>query len=236
MKYCAPQWCVLLIHICSRIHKIFDCSQILLSGCYMQWSTPWKQQLTTVNPYSRFGYYIYIHICYVIMKHWTTLFLGDISTGIWNSRLGESRIWDQKWSWVPWDSDPRLTVLAPQQQTHNYNKHLVMGPRQLPDIKTGWPIDCQLTLTLTLSLPKTEMSQLLRLCKSFMPNLKFLNLGDVRQLTTSSFFIGILKQRGTSGSLHTLNIIGQLTKYWVPASQPTDTSVIHWLQFWPKQA
>jgi hypothetical protein len=42
-----------------------------------------------------------------------TLFLGDINTGTWPSRLGESRIWDSKiWSWVPWDSDLRMTSLA----------------------------------------------------------------------------------------------------------------------------
>jgi hypothetical protein len=44
---------------------------------------------------------------------WVTLFLGDINTGTWPSRLGESRIWDSKlWSWVPRASDPRLTALA----------------------------------------------------------------------------------------------------------------------------
>jgi hypothetical protein len=42
-----------------------------------------------------------------------TLFVVYINTGIWPSRLGESRIWDSKiWSWVPRDSDPRMTVLA----------------------------------------------------------------------------------------------------------------------------
>jgi hypothetical protein len=40
----------------------------------------------------------------------TTLFLGDINTGSCPSRLGESRIWHRKmWSWVPRDSDLRLT-------------------------------------------------------------------------------------------------------------------------------
>jgi hypothetical protein len=38
---------------------------------------------------------------------------GDINTGTWPSRLGESQIWDSKmWSWVPWDSNLRMTVLA----------------------------------------------------------------------------------------------------------------------------
>jgi hypothetical protein len=42
-----------------------------------------------------------------------TLFLGDINTGTWPSRLGESRIWDSKtWSRVPRESDLRMTALA----------------------------------------------------------------------------------------------------------------------------
>jgi hypothetical protein len=42
-----------------------------------------------------------------------TLFLGDINTGTWPSRLGGSRIWESKmWSWVPRDSDLRMTALA----------------------------------------------------------------------------------------------------------------------------
>jgi hypothetical protein len=44
---------------------------------------------------------------------WVNLFLGDINTGTWPSRLGESRIWDSKmWSWVPRDSGPRMTAVA----------------------------------------------------------------------------------------------------------------------------
>jgi hypothetical protein len=62
-----------------------------------------------------------------------------INTGTWPSRLRESRIWDSKmWSWIPKDSDPRMTALArtsshckrqtrpivrkgtPHQQTRNY--------------------------------------------------------------------------------------------------------------------
>jgi hypothetical protein len=45
--------------------------------------------------------------------NWATLYLGDISTGSWPSRQVESRIWGSKiWSWVPWDSDLRMTALA----------------------------------------------------------------------------------------------------------------------------
>jgi hypothetical protein len=45
--------------------------------------------------------------------HWATLFLGDINTGTWPSRLGESPIWDRKiWSRVPPNLDPRMTALA----------------------------------------------------------------------------------------------------------------------------
>jgi hypothetical protein len=45
--------------------------------------------------------------------NWATLFRGDIHTGIWPSRFGGSRIWDsQMWSWVPWESDLKMTTLA----------------------------------------------------------------------------------------------------------------------------
>jgi hypothetical protein len=45
--------------------------------------------------------------------NWPTLFLRDINTRTWPSRLGESRIWDSKiWSWVPRYSDLRMTALA----------------------------------------------------------------------------------------------------------------------------
>jgi hypothetical protein len=53
-----------------------------------------------------------------------TMFLRDINTGTWPSRLGESRIWDSKiWSWIPRDSDLRMTALARtvsncERQTH----------------------------------------------------------------------------------------------------------------------
>jgi hypothetical protein len=41
------------------------------------------------------------------------LFLGDINTGTWPYRLGESRIWNIKIrSWVLRDSDPRMTALT----------------------------------------------------------------------------------------------------------------------------
>jgi hypothetical protein len=43
--------------------------------------------------------------------NWATLFPDYINTGTWPSRLGESRIWDSRiWSWVPRDSDSRLTA------------------------------------------------------------------------------------------------------------------------------
>jgi hypothetical protein len=46
-------------------------------------------------------------------ERFMTLFLGDISTGTWPSRLGEFRMWDSKmWSWSPRDSDLRMTELA----------------------------------------------------------------------------------------------------------------------------
>jgi hypothetical protein len=70
--------------------------------------------------------------------NWTTLLLGDINMWTWPSRLGASRIWDNKiWSWILRDSDKRLAALArtrrncklqthplfregtPHQQTHN---------------------------------------------------------------------------------------------------------------------
>jgi hypothetical protein len=44
---------------------------------------------------------------------WATLFPGDVNTGTWPSRLGEPGIWEiEIWSWVPQDSDRRMTVLA----------------------------------------------------------------------------------------------------------------------------
>jgi hypothetical protein len=44
--------------------------------------------------------------------NWATPFPANIITGAWSSRLGEPRIWDSKISsWVPKDSDPRMTEL-----------------------------------------------------------------------------------------------------------------------------
>jgi hypothetical protein len=91
--------------------------------------------------------------------NWATLFLGDINTGTWPSRLGESRIWECKlWSWVPRDSDLRMTPLARassncKRQTHplvredvtwgplpqmfSWKKIFGMGLKS-PDAKTNW--------------------------------------------------------------------------------------------------
>jgi hypothetical protein len=45
--------------------------------------------------------------------NWDILFLGEINTVTWSSRLGESKKIETKLcSWVPWDSDPRKTALA----------------------------------------------------------------------------------------------------------------------------
>jgi hypothetical protein len=44
--------------------------------------------------------------------NWATLFLGDINTGTWSSRLGEPRIWDSEIRpSVPRNSDQRMTAL-----------------------------------------------------------------------------------------------------------------------------
>jgi hypothetical protein len=109
-----------------------------------------------------------------------TLFLGDINTETWPSRLGQSRIWVSKiWSRIPWDSDPRMIVLArtssnckrqtcslvresaPHQQTCTCltNKNLVVSPRwmlvtktdRLTDWLTDWLTDRRsIVLTLTV--------------------------------------------------------------------------------------
>jgi hypothetical protein len=64
-------------------------------------SSPCESQEATRRELNAWGY------------NWAILFLGDINMGIWPSRLGESRIWESKiWSWVPRDSDPRMTALA----------------------------------------------------------------------------------------------------------------------------
>jgi hypothetical protein len=52
------------------------------------------------------------------------LFLGDINTGTWPSRLGESQIWDSKiWPWVPGDSDLRMTALTKTSSNCNRQTH-----------------------------------------------------------------------------------------------------------------
>jgi hypothetical protein len=110
--------------------------------------------------------------------NWPTLFLGDINTGTWPSRLRESQIWDSKiGSRVPRDSDPRMTALArissnckrqtrslvresaPHQQTRNCltaikiwssDPDVCLTPRQTGRLTVGRNI----TLTLTLTLKK----------------------------------------------------------------------------------
>jgi hypothetical protein len=58
--------------------------------------------------------------------NWATLFLGDINMGTWTSKLGKSWIWDTKiWSWVPQDSNLRMTALTRirsncRRQTHPF--------------------------------------------------------------------------------------------------------------------
>jgi hypothetical protein len=56
-----------------------------------------------------------------------TLFLGDINSGTWSSRLGESQIWESKmWSWVPWDSDLRMTALEKSSSNWKRQTHLLV--------------------------------------------------------------------------------------------------------------
>jgi hypothetical protein len=75
---------------------------------------------------------------------------GDINTGTWPSRLWESRIWDSKmWSWVPRDSDPKMTALArTSSNCKRQTRSLVRDgtPHQqirnwMLDTKTDWPTD-----------------------------------------------------------------------------------------------
>jgi hypothetical protein len=92
--------------------------------------------------------------------NWTTLFLWDINTATWPSRLGESRIWDSKiWSWVPQESDLRMTALArtncncklqtcplvreSNKPATDSNKNLLVSPRWVHFSKIDWPIDCR---------------------------------------------------------------------------------------------
>jgi hypothetical protein len=58
-----------------------------------------------------------------------------------------------------------------------------------------------------------------RLHKSFASPFKFWSLGDVRQLTTSSFLIGVFKQSGTSVPKYS-NPIRQFTPYSIVSGQP----------------
>jgi hypothetical protein len=66
--------------------------------------------------------------------NWASLFLSDVNTGTWSSRLGESRVWISRiWLWVARDSDqcarasssckrqtrPLVRESAPHQQTRN---------------------------------------------------------------------------------------------------------------------
>jgi hypothetical protein len=49
----------------------------------------------------------------VLEYKWAILFLANINTGTWPSRLGEFRMRDSKiLSLVPLDSGPRMTALA----------------------------------------------------------------------------------------------------------------------------
>jgi hypothetical protein len=63
--------------------------------------------------------------------NWVTLFLEDINKGTWPFRLGESRIWDSKiWSWVPRDSNPRMTALA--RTSNNWKRHTCSSTERAP--------------------------------------------------------------------------------------------------------
>jgi hypothetical protein len=80
MKHCAAQWCVLLVHICSSIHKLHDCNQILLSDCYVQRCTAWTKKLNNCKLYLKHLHYfiryfiirqaygIFVSIC-MVMHH-----------------------------------------------------------------------------------------------------------------------------------------------------------------------
>jgi hypothetical protein len=98
---------------------------------------------------------------------WATLFLGDVNTGTWSSRLGESQIWDSKiWSRVPRDSNQRIIALArtssnckqqtrslvkesdPHQQTRNCLTVIKAPDGSLTPKQTGrLPVGCNVTLT-----------------------------------------------------------------------------------------
>jgi hypothetical protein len=78
----------------------------------------------------------------VLVYNRVCLFLGVINTGTLPSRLGESRIWDNKmWSWVPRDSDLKMTALARassscKRQTHPLVRNLTASV-QLENKITG---------------------------------------------------------------------------------------------------
>jgi hypothetical protein len=103
----------------------------------------------------------------LIPKSSAILFVGDINTGIWSSRLwGHKNRENKIWSWVLRDSDPRERALArpsnnwklqtlplvrggtPHQQTSNclkiifkLRKNWLWVPDGVPDTKTDWPTD-----------------------------------------------------------------------------------------------
>jgi hypothetical protein len=55
------------------------------------------------------------------------LFLRDINTGTWPSRLGESQIWDNiMWSWVSRDSNLRVTPLTRTSSNCKRQTHLLV--------------------------------------------------------------------------------------------------------------
>jgi hypothetical protein len=98
--------------------------------------------------------------------NWATLFLGDINTGTWPSRLGESQMRQVKCGlefcgtltkeWLLWQgpeaiiqkiTDPSsrqrgcYKITNPQLFQENFKEKvkLVAGPRWAPDTKTDWP-------------------------------------------------------------------------------------------------
>jgi hypothetical protein len=115
--------------------------------------------------------------------NWATLFLGDINTGTWPSRLGEFPIWDSKiWSWVSLDSNPTMIALArasssckrqtrplvredaPHQQTRNCLTVLKIwswapdGARHEDRLAVGRNITLTLTCELVRQLKTTQFS------------------------------------------------------------------------------
>jgi hypothetical protein len=75
--------------------------------------------------------------------NWVTLFLGVINTGTWPSRWGKSRIWHSKISWVPWDSDLRMTTLARpssncKRQTHPFVRGFYIRSMTKCSVENYW--------------------------------------------------------------------------------------------------